>query len=75
MFASIHFINTAYVLAVLNFCSGPKYLPPPEGPVPVSQKIRSISGGETDAGISAGAYADNGSPTTVMPSPVVITSL
>lgn len=35
---------------------------PPAGPVPVSQKIRSLSGGETDAGVSAGAYADNGSP-------------
>jgi hypothetical protein len=35
---------------------------PPEGDVPVSQKVRSITGGETDAGISAGAYADTGSP-------------
>lgn len=38
-------------------------VPPPEGPVPVAPKIRSISGGETDAAISAGAYADNGAPT------------
>jgi len=37
-------------------------VPRPADPVPVSQKIRSITGGETDAGISAGAYADNGSP-------------
>ena len=38
-------------------------VPPPEGDVPVSPKIQSITGGETDAGISAGAYADTGSPT------------
>lgn len=35
---------------------------PPDGPVPTSPKIRSLSGGTTDAGISAGAYADNGAP-------------
>ena len=38
-------------------------VPPPEGPVPVSDRIQSVTGGETDAGISAGAYADTGSPT------------
>ena len=35
---------------------------PPTDPVPVSQKVKPASGGETDATISAGAYADNGSP-------------
>ena len=35
---------------------------PPAGPVPVSSKIRSITGSSTNAGISAGAYADNGAP-------------
>ena len=38
-------------------------VPPPEGPVPVAPKIKSVTGGSTDAGISAGAYADNGEPT------------
>jgi len=37
-------------------------VPPPEGPVPTSTKVRDISGAETDAGFSAGAYADNGTP-------------
>lgn len=37
-------------------------VPPPEGDVPVAPKIRSLTGAETDAAISAGAYADNGSP-------------
>jgi len=36
---------------------------PPADPVPISQKVRPSAGGETDAAISAGAYADNGSPT------------
>lgn len=35
---------------------------PPAGDVPLSQKVRPASGGETDATMSAGAYADNGSP-------------
>jgi hypothetical protein len=38
-------------------------VPPPEGDVPVSPKVKSITGAETDAGISAGAYADTGTPT------------
>jgi len=35
---------------------------PPADPVPISQKVRPASGGDTDATMSAGAYADNGSP-------------
>lgn len=38
-------------------------VPPPDGPVPAAAKVRSLTGGSTDAGISAGAYADNGAPT------------
>jgi len=34
----------------------------PDGPVPVSPKIRSLTGGSTDAGISAGAYATSSTP-------------
>lgn len=35
---------------------------PPAGDVPLSQKVRPATGGDTDATMSAGAYADNGSP-------------
>lgn len=34
----------------------------PGGPIPVSEKIRSLTGGSTDAGIAAGAFANDGSP-------------
>lgn len=37
-------------------------VPPPAGPVPVATKVRSITGATTNAGFSAGAYADSGEP-------------
>lgn len=39
--------------------SEPEQVTVPEGPVPVSEKVRSLTGASTDAGISAGAYAGN----------------
>lgn len=37
-------------------------VPPPSGDVPVSTKIRTVTGATTNAGFSAGAYSDNGTP-------------
>lgn len=37
-------------------------VPRPEGTVPVAPKVRTLTGASTDATISAGAYADNGTP-------------
>ncbi len=41
--------------------SGPG--PKPEAPIPSASKVRSITGSETNAAFSGGAYAANGSPT------------
>lgn len=47
---------------VTEFTGDSEPVSQPEEPLPVSQKVRSLTGGSTDAGISAGAYADNGTP-------------